>query len=276
MRYSVTYITLLLIATVGCDTESVSTSKPSPKPKSRVVFRSEDGRELTADDLAGATGIFEYEIVSTNDIPDKANELHQKARQLGAAGEYEKAIELLSRAQSLAPDWPYPTYDMAFTYLLMQDFTKARECYEMTVKLSPRGFFTALTALDALNREATGDLPEGTYAAYMSLEWINDPEQKSKMVNALVERFPQFAPAWKEYALQCDDPSEKLDAIEKGLAANPDAETEGMLLINKALTLSQQGDKQAAKEILGNLALDPNATFANEHLAKQTLAMVAE
>ena len=110
----------------------------------------------------------------------------------------------------------------------------------------------------------------------MSLEWIDDPEQKTKMVNALIERFPQFAPAWKEYALQCDDSSEKLDAIEKGLAANPDAETKGMLLINKALTLNQQGDKQAAKEILGNLALDSNTTFANEHLAKQTLAMVAE
>ena len=104
MRHSVTYIALLLIAIVGCDTDRVSTSQPAPKPKSRVVFRAEDGRELTADDVADATGTFEYEIVSTNDIPDKANELHQKARQLGAAGEYEQAIDLLSQAQSLAPD----------------------------------------------------------------------------------------------------------------------------------------------------------------------------
>ncbi len=276
MRHSFTYIPLLLFATVGCNTDSVSTSKPATETKSRVVFRAEDGRELTTDDLADASGTFEYEIVTTNDIPDKANELHQKARRLGAAGEYEQAIELLSQAHSLAPDWPYPTYDMAFTYLLMKDFARARECYQKTVKLSPRGFFTALTALDTLDREAAGDLPEGTYAAYMSLEWIDDPGHKAKMVNALVERFPNFAPAWKEYALQCDEPSEKLDAIEKGLVANPDRETKGMLLINKALTLNQQGDTKAAKEILGNLALDPNATFANEHLAKQTLAMIAE
>ena len=266
MRQVVTYIGLLLIVSGGC----------SPKPDSRVVFRSDDGRELTAADLAEATGTFEYEIVSANDIPVKANELHQRARQFGAVGEYEQAVDLLSQAQSLAPEWPYPTYDLAFTYLLMQDFAKAREYYERTVELSPRGFFTALTALDTLNREATGELPEGTYAAYMSLEWIDDPAQKANTVKALVERLPQFAPAWKEYALQCDDPSEKLDAIEKGLAASPDAETEGILLINKALTLSQQGDNQAAKVILGNLALDPNATFANEHLAKQTLAMVAD
>ena len=214
--------------------------------------------------------------MNANNIPDKANELHQQARQHGAAGEYEQAIALLSEAQLLAPDWPYPAYDMAFTYLLMRDFTKAREHYDKTVQLSPRGFFTSITALNTLNREANGDLPEGTYAAYMSLEWIHEPNQKAKLVNTLVERVPQFAPAWKEYALQCDDLTEKLDALEKGLAANPDTETKGILLINKAITLNQQGDHQAAKDILGNLALDPQASLANEHLAKQTLMMISK
>lgn len=276
MRHLIIYTSLFLISTVGCNNESVSTSDPSPDNKSRVVFRSDDGRELTAEDLASATGTFEYEIVSTNDIPDKAHELHQQARQLGAAGEYEKAIKLLSEAELLAPNWPYPTYDMAFTFLLMKDFAKAREYYEKTVELSPRGFFTAVTALDTLNREATGDLPEGTYIAYVSLEWVEDPAKKAEMINVLVERLPQFAPAWKEYALQLDDPTERLEAIENGLNANPDAETKGILLINKALTLSQQGQKKAAKEILGNLALDPNTTLANEHLAKQTMVIIAE
>ncbi len=110
--------------------------------------------------------------------------------------------------------------------------------------------------------------------AYMSLEWINDPEQKARVVQVLVERFPNFAPAWKDYALQCEEPSRKLDAIENGLAANPDGETKGILLITKALTLNEQGDRKAAKEILGNLIHDPNVTFANEHLAQQMLAMV--
>ncbi len=35
-------------------------------------------------------------------------------------------------------------------------------------------------------------------------------------------------------------------------------------------------DRKAAKEILRNLIHDPNVTFANEHLAKQMLAMVEE
>jgi len=76
-------------------------------------------------------------------------------------------------------------YDMAFTYLLMKDFAKARECYVKTVKLSPRGFFTVLTALDTLNREAAEDLPDGTSAAYTSLEWIDDLGQKAKLIGSL-------------------------------------------------------------------------------------------
>lgn len=271
MRYSILYFILLVLAITGC-----GTSAPTSDGGNRVVFRSEDGRELTTDDLASATGKFEYEIVSTNDIPDKANQLHQQARELGAAGKYDQAIKLLTQAQSLAPDWPYPTYDMAFSYLLMQDYAKARECYQKVVDLSPRGFFTALTALDTLDREAAGELPEGTFAAYSSLEWIDNPQQKAQMIGMLVDKLPSFAPAWKEYALQCEEPADRLAAIEKGLAANPDAETKGILLINKALILDHQGDKEAAKKILGNLALDPNASFANEHLAKQTLAMIAQ
>ena len=271
MRSLIALIVTLLFVLSGCNADESTIGT-----ESRVIFRSDDGRVLTAADLAEATGVFDYGIMANQKVPDKANELHQRARQLGAAGEYGQAIELLSQAQLLAPEWPYPTYDIAFTYLLMKDFDKARRNYEATVKMAPRGFFTAVTALDTLNREATGDLPKGTYAAYTMLEWIDDPAEKSKMVKALVQRIPHFAPAWKEYALQCDDLVEKLKALEKGLAANPDAETEGMLLINKALTLNQQGDQEAAKNILGNLALDPNATLGSEQLAKQSLSMLDE
>jgi tetratricopeptide (TPR) repeat protein len=229
-----------------------------------------------AEDLADTEGTVDYQVVAGEAIPEEAVALHQKARQLGSSGDFEAALEALSEAQALAPDWPYPVYDMAFTYLLMKDVTKARECYRKTVEMAPRGFFTAITALDALDREASGDLPEGTYAAYMALEWIPDPEQKARIVSQMVERFPTFAPAWKELALQCDDPAEKLAAIEKGLDALPDRETKGILLINKALTLDKQGETEEAKLLLGGLVSNPETTLANEQLAKQTLALIRE
>jgi tetratricopeptide (TPR) repeat protein len=165
---------------------------------------------------------------------------------------------------------------LAFTYLLMKDTENARKHYRKTVELAPRGFFTAITALDALVREEKGDLPAGTYMAYVSLEWIDEPEKKSEMVRQLVKRVPAFAPGWKELAVLSDDDAEKLKAIEKGLAANADAETKGILQINKALILDRKGDHDSAVRLLGELALDPASTYATEHLAKVTLANVAK
>jgi tetratricopeptide (TPR) repeat protein len=202
--------------------------------------------------------------------------LHKQARQAGGAGDYKKAITLLERASGLAPAWPYPVYDTAFTYLLMNDAKNARKHYRKTVELAPRGYFTALTALDALDREAKSDLPAGTYLAFLSLEWMDDPGQKADAVRQMVKRVPGFAPAWKEQAMRADADAEKLEAIEKGLAANSDGETKGILLINKALITDRSGDHEAAVRLLGELALDPASTYATEHLAKVALASIAE
>ncbi|MEK6337295.1 MAG: hypothetical protein AABM67_20425 [Acidobacteriota bacterium] len=176
----------------------------------------------------------------------------------------------------MAPSWPYPVYDLAFTYLLMKDAENARVYYRKTVELAPRGFFTALTALDALEREAKGELPDGTYLAFLSLEWMDDESIKASAVRHLVERIPGFAPVWKELAMQVDTDAEVLAAIEQGLAANPDGETKGILVINKALVLDRNGDHDGAIRLLGELALDPASTYATEHLAKVALASVVE
>jgi hypothetical protein len=64
--------------------------------------------------------------------------------------------------------------------------------------------------------------------------------------------------------------------IEKGLAASPDAETKGTLLINKATALSSQGQQEAAVKLLGELALDPKSTYFTEHMAKAALAFITK
>jgi hypothetical protein len=130
--------------------------------------------------------------------------------------------------------------------------------------------------LDALERESKGDLPAGTYLAYLSLEWMDDAGRKAEAIRHLVKRVPGFAPAWKEQAMHVESDAEKLAAIEKGLAANPDGETKGILMINKALIRDQSGAHDGAVRLLGELALDPASTYATEHLAKVTLANVAK
>jgi tetratricopeptide (TPR) repeat protein len=271
---------LSVVATlfVGCNPDHERTrtqGESTPKQDAAIIFRAPDGRTLTMADLEGLTGTFNYEILGSSNVPAEADSLHKQARHAGESGDYKKAITLLERATSLAPAWPYPVYDMAYTYLLLHDADKARRYYRKTIELSPRGFFTAITALDALDREAKGDLPVGTYLAYLSLEWMEDAGKKKNTVRQLVERVPNFAPAWKELATQTESDTDKLAAIEKGLAANPDSETKGILLINKALVLDRRGDHDGAVRLLGELALDPASPYDTEHLAKITLADIA-
>ncbi|MEM9347512.1 MAG: hypothetical protein AAGB26_12930 [Planctomycetota bacterium] len=87
----------------------------------------------------------------------------------------------------------------------------------------------------------------------------------------MIEQLPQFAPGWKDYALLCEDPAEKIEALEKGLAAKPDAETKGILQINLALTLNQLGRTQDAMTILEGVIQDPATTHSNLVLAKNVM-----
>lgn len=237
-----------------------------------MVYRAADGRQLTIANLEGLTSDIRYEIIGKVGVSAEAESLHEKARKASESRDYTRSISLLEKASSLSPAWPYPVYDMAFTYLLMKDAENARKYYAKTLELAPRGFFSAITALDTLEREAKGDLPEGTYLAYLSLEWLSDPAQRALFVNQFVRRVPAFAPGWKELAMQVESDAERLAAIEKGLVANPDGETKGILLINKALIMDRNGDHNGAIRLLGELALDPLSTYGTEHLAKVALA----
>jgi hypothetical protein len=104
------------------------------------------------------------------------------------------------------------------------------------------------------------------------LEWITNPEEKKKLLLGIVEKAPAFAPAWSELGALTEDDSERLPIIEKGLAASPDPETKGMLLINKALVLSRQGKGSEGVLLLAKLIRDPTSTLATEHLAQFALS----
>jgi hypothetical protein len=242
---------------------------------SMIVFQRADGRVLTMGEIQDV-GPVRWDLIGASHVPAEAQALHERGRLAGSSGEYEHAVALFTEACELAPAWPYPVYDRAFTRLLAHDVDGARADYRRTVDLAPRGFFTAITALDTLVREQKGELPGGTYLAYLSLEWTSDRARKRELVHQIVERAPRFAPGWKELALLADQGPERLRAIDTGLTAEPDVETKGMLMINKALTLYHQGDRESAVRLLGELALDPASTLATEHLSKAMLAKIVK
>ena len=189
----------------------------------------------------------------------------------GGRGDYARALDLLDQAWDLAPQWPYPAYDAAYTYVLLDEPGLAEDLYAQVDQLAPRGFYTCKASLDTLRRERAGQLFAGFAKAYAATEWMAPPQQK-QLLAGIVAKFPGFALAWKDLSVLLDDDASKLHAIEQGLRGRPDPETLGILLINKALILDRRGERETAIAILGELALAPGSTLATEHLAKSMLA----
>jgi len=233
--------------------------------------RSDAGHRLTRKDLAGATGTYRWEIVGRDAVPAEADRLHQEGRAAGAAGDHARALALFDEAHKLAPTWPYPIYDAAYTYLLQGDTARAEAGYAEVDKLAPRGFFTNKTSLDCLRRERAGKLPADFCRLFVMTEWL-PADQRKQALHTMVDRAPDFGAAWHELSEAItDDERAREHAIDMGLAATSDPESRGLMLINKALLL-QEKDRAEAIRILGALVVDPTSTLGTEHMAKATLA----
>jgi hypothetical protein len=204
-------------------------------------------------------------------VPAEAKRFHDEARAAGARGDYERAAELFGEAHMLAPDWPYPIYDMAFTYLMVDRPDDAEVLYAEVDAMMPDGFFTCKTSLYTLRRELSGALPAGFSKAFATLEWMPDPEQKKTILAGMTRKFPAFAPAWRELSALLPDPAERLHALNQGLAAYPDPETKGMLVLNKATVLAGLGARAEARQLLGGLMADTETTTAGMTLARELL-----
>lgn len=272
MRLTKIIFGLLLMVASSCQNDTQQTKEEGE----HLVFKDSLGHVLTRADLANSTGQVNYEVLGTQVINPAAKALHEEARTLGQAGHYDAAISKLEEAIKIQPTWAYPTYDLAYTYLLKGNYENALKFYKTTDELEPKGFFTAKTALYALEGEKAGKFPQGLYATYLKIEWANNVATKLEMANAITQKFPDFAPAWKTLTGLLEDNKERLNAIEQGLSKDPDEETKGILLINKAAILDNDGKKNEAKQLLGALIFSPDVTTGNLELAKFTLRTITE
>jgi tetratricopeptide (TPR) repeat protein len=239
-----------------------------------VTFKDDQARTLTLDDLRNVQGKVTWEVRSPASVPPEAKRLHQEGREAGARGDYDAALSLLTRAAELAPSWPYPVYDRAFTHLLQHDFDAALRDYQRTIELAPGGFFTAETAIDTLTRESAGEFPRGWYAAFAMLELI-PMDQRGAIAAQLVEKFPSFAAGWDVHADFVADPVERLKAIENGLAARPDRATRGFLMVKKAVTMSHLGSARGAVEMLEQIVSDSTQSGNARAAAEVALAQLS-
>ncbi|MVO08657.1 tetratricopeptide repeat protein [Flavobacterium sp. TP390] len=259
----------------SCKNETKNKNKTELDNKVRIEFTDQKGNRISKEEIENATGTYNYEFYGIEGVSDLAKSLHNQARQFGQTGDYQKAIALLEQANKEAPNWAYPLYDLAYTYLLQDDYENALKYYKLTDQVAPKGFYTSKTALHTLEREKSGELQKGLYKYYLYIEWISNESEKREMIELFVEKFPSFAPAWKEYSKFLEG-QERINAIEKGLEQKPDIETKGVLLINKALAINKNGEFENATKILTSVIFDPNSTYGNIEMAKFVLHNISK
>jgi tetratricopeptide (TPR) repeat protein len=201
-------------------------------------------------------------------INPEAVALHNQARESGQRGNFPDALAALEKAISIEPDWAYPYYDMAFTYLLQQNFQQALKYYTLADEKSPRGFFTVKMARHTLEKEKEGVFPEGLYLYYLQSEWTDDKQEKLKLISSITSQFPAFAPAWKDLANLLDDTNARMHALDSGLAQDGDSETMNNLRIAKALLLDYTGNKTEAHTLITELLRRNDLTDANAQIGK--------
>ena len=278
-RLPIAVVTIIMSAACGRNKPSsaskVDQGRSEPTSASSVgdiIYRSKNGTILTRADMEKANGEVNWEIHAGPPVSAEARDLHQQGREAGARGDHDAALALFERAAQLARQWPYPAYDAAFTYLLKGDAENALRFYRRTLELAPRGFFTAITAVHYLSLESEGKLARGTYLAYVSLEWVDSQTERTRRVDAMAASVPTFAPIWKEKATLATPPAERLALLERGLKLDPDRETLGFLLINKALCLRELDRKDEAVTILGELGANESQPPDVQQIALASLA----
>ncbi len=251
-----------------------------------IQFADDKGNKISKSELAKSTEIFDYDKVyyDRDNVPDTARSFYKQGKKYQEEADNKKAMEEFRKAHKEVPDWIYPIYNLAVLYLLEDDFENSLKYYQLSDQIAPKGFYDTKIALHSLQREKTGDLKKGVYKNYLLLELSGVLTIESSInqstyeltIGELLKNAQNFAPLWKDYALFLESTEEKLDAIEKGLAQNPDVKTKGILLINKAIFSNENGNYQRATEILVGVIFDPNSTISNVEMAKYILNLMTE
>ncbi|HYO55198.1 hypothetical protein [Archangium sp.] len=203
---------------------------------------------------------------------DKAVKAHAQGRTSGEAGNFQEALKHFQAARELAPEWPMPLYDTAYTHLLMGDAARALELYAQVDKLAPRGFADTPRVLECLRREKDGRVPRGTYRKFLDVLRLRTPEEFERGLRELTRAAPKFYPAWRELISYGKDLDEQERLLEKALALKPDALSRGELLVYKAQLLRRRGKDAEAHALLQSLVNDPQSLPSTVTAAKEALS----
>jgi tetratricopeptide (TPR) repeat protein len=228
-----------------------------------------DGTRMTWAEMQNYNGRLRWEILSDK-VTDRGRELLSKGRRAGASGDFEGALGLFEAAHEAAPGWEYPVYEAAYAHLLMGDWEQARKDYNLVNKLAPYGFFNSQQAAACLKLEVDGEVAPGTYRHLLQLDQVSASTARLT-ARGIVLDHPEYAAGWERVAFFTQDSKKALEAVDKGLASDPDPFTRDMLNFRRAVIANNDGDTAGAVKMLERQLRDPELTVAVEAQIKLLL-----
>ena len=177
-----------------------------------------------------------------------------KGREAGSRGDLESAVSYFKRATAIAPDEPYPHYELGYTLSKLGQYSEALREFEQTEKLA-RGFFIVQTELLIHQALLKKSIDEYVLGKLREIQKIADTQgsqnpQIFTISDEVIDKAPEF-PLGYYYLGQAVFPGERVrseSAFKRCMDLSPDETTSIYALNFIALFRELAGDIETARK----------------------------
>jgi Flp pilus assembly protein TadD len=173
----------------------------------------------------------------------------------GAGGDLQTACKHFRRATEIAPDEPYPRYELGYTLFLLGECSAALCELKRTNELSP-GFFLVQTEIYMCEGVLSGQLDDDTLSKLRRLQQLTDTGQShSREAVVLSQEAIEAAPScalgyfYLGKALFHADRARSETALKRCMELSPDDTTAIDALSHIGLHRKAAGDLESARRI---------------------------
>jgi Flp pilus assembly protein TadD len=181
---------------------------------------------------------------------------------LGAAADFAGAEASFRQAVGLAPDEPYPHYQLGYTLALVGRYEEALEELRRTQELW-RAFFIVETEIWMCEQVLSGSLDPAVLGMLRELQWTVDAggtqsEEAVALSAKVIESVPNCALGHFHYgkAMLQRDPAAAEEALRRCIELDPDDTTAINAKFHVAVLCEQAGRKDEARTIRRGILSD--------------------